>query len=79
MSAGLPNVMGSVTVRSAFTSATKNGALRTTSVNSDWTGGKTWQENTNAIYLNAADSNPIYGNSDTVQPSAFSLIPQVKY
>ena len=79
LAAGLPNVMGSVTVRSAFTSATKNGALRTTSINSDWTGGKNWQENTNALYLNAADSNPIYGSSDTVQPPALQLISQIKY
>ena len=29
--------------------------------------------------FNASKSNPIYGNSSTVQPPAIQLIPQIKY
>ena len=29
--------------------------------------------------FNAANSNAIYGSSETVQPPALSLIPQIKY
>ena len=32
-----------------------------------------------SINFNAAQCNPIYGNSDTVQPPAIQLIPQIKY
>lgn len=31
------------------------------------------------IMFNASDSEPIYGNSDTVQPPALCLIPQIKF
>lgn len=31
------------------------------------------------IKLDASRSNPIYGNSDTVQPTAIQLIPQIRY
>ena len=31
------------------------------------------------VDLNASRSNAIYGNADTVQPPALSLIPQIKY
>lgn len=35
-------------------------------------GGATWE-------FDASKSNPIYGNSSTVQPPAIQLIPQIKY
>lgn len=31
------------------------------------------------IVFNATDANAIYGSSDTVQPPAISLIPQLRY
>lgn len=31
------------------------------------------------IKFNASDGNAIYGNSDTVQPPALCLIPQIKF
>lgn len=31
------------------------------------------------VNFNASDSEPIYGNSDTVQPPAICLIPQIKF
>ena len=31
------------------------------------------------IIFNATDANAIYGSSDTVQPPAISLIPQLRY
>ena len=33
----------------------------------------------NRVILDASLFNPIYGRSETVQPPAFSLIPQIKY
>ena len=31
------------------------------------------------IKFDASKSNPIYGSSDTVQPPALTLIPQIRY
>ena len=31
------------------------------------------------LHLDASKSNPIYGRSDTVQPPAISLMPQIRY
>ena len=36
-------------------------------------------EETNRLVLNAANSSSLYGASDTVQPAAIVLIPQIKY
>ena len=39
------------------------------------TSGSEWYK----VNFNASDSNAIFGNSDTVQSPAISLIPQIKF
>ena len=76
---GLPNITGSYNeypsspteVEGAFT-----GSNRLTNA--------CWQERGSGqgaglITFDASNSNTIYGASDTVQPAAFSLLPQIKF
>jgi hypothetical protein len=50
--------------------ANKNQIMNTTPVSGDVQ---------NDPCFNASKSSPIYGNSNTVQPPAMTLIPQIKY
>lgn len=70
-SSNLPNIRGSITHHSAWTSATQNGALKTLTEYSKYTGGQNDQTHVNTIVFNAADSNSIYSDScSIVQPPA---------
>ena len=67
--AGLPNITGRVLVTACSTLGT--GATNTGNYNNDWglqSGSNTKAQSTT---FNASLSNPIYGNSDTVQPPAY--------
>ena len=77
VAAGLPNITGDVTAdRVAYNNS--NGAL--TFGNYGVINDADYSKNGNrTIYFNASASNPIYGNSKTVQPPALQLIPQTKY
>jgi hypothetical protein len=75
--AGLPNIEGTVGGSLGFF-ASANGAFSATSASKDWngTGGKTAK---NTFDFNASRSNSIYGNSDTVQPPAITVVWIIKY
>ena len=80
MAAGLPNITG--TVGDYHTSArNQNGAFSIIENHSTLTRGSSSSgtEYYDNISFNASRSSTIYGNSDTVQPPAIVLIPQVKY
>lgn len=84
MSAGLPNINGSVSNILNFVNGTptKNGAFSSTSYTAAQPyDGNVDQPNMGRIALNfsARNSNTIYGNSSTVQPPALQLVPQIKY
>ena len=72
MEAGLPNIEGSITGTdySLFSASdiVNKGAL--TASGEDYTSAGTSSKSTykNKLKLDASSSNPIYGNSDTVQP-----------
>lgn len=76
LKAGLPNITGyigihaSQNVGGAFTKESTGGTENITG-----TSGL----GTNRAVFDAANSNLIYGNSDTVQPPALSLLPQIRY
>ena len=76
LKAGLPNITGyigihaSQNVGGAFTKESTGGTENI--VGTAGTG-------TNRAVFDAANSNLIYGNSNTVQPPAICLIPQIKY
>ena len=72
---GLPEIEGSISFASYQQSA--NGAFSFTS-----TGQQSPASGNNLggrFNFAASKSNPIYGNSDTVQPASITLIPQIKY
>lgn len=76
-SAGLPNIKGSTGFRGANTNS-KTGAFSAAASGNgqDNSGDGSWGE---GLAFDASKSNPIYGASDTVQPPAIMLIPQIKY
>lgn len=82
VNAGLPNIEGDTGLRKANESTTTgvNGAFvykdSANTLRPNYSGGQTTRQ---ALMFNADLSNPIYGNSDTVQPPAICLIPQVKF
>lgn len=67
--AGLPNITGTVSVWTG-TSNSEDGALKVTSVSTQGLGSNVYRVY-GRLELNASKSNPIYGASDTVQPSAY--------
>lgn len=71
--AGLPNITGEVAIQSPWTSASENGALKTTTQSGSFVSGQTSQTWTNRLYFDASHSNSIYGNSDTVQPQSIKV------
>lgn len=78
LEAGLPNITGQyyavvgggITVNGAFTGSWADSSGQTS-------GGGGY--NRVHLVVDASKSNSIYGNSDTVQPPAIVLIPQIKY
>ena len=67
--AGLPNITGNVPLWTG-TSNSEDGALKVTSVSTQGLGSNVYRVY-GRLELNASNSNPIYGASDTVQPSAY--------
>lgn len=67
--AGLPNITGNVPLWTGTTNS-ENGALKVTSVSTQGLGSNIYRVY-GRLELNASKSNPIYGASDTVQPSAY--------
>lgn len=73
VSAGLPNIRGSF---GGNQDISETGAFYRISMNNMNSGGSPYAAN---IGFDASLSNIIYGNSDTVQPPAFALIPQIRF
>lgn len=78
-SAGLPNITGTTKLNGGpwYTANMDSGALYQEAIHSSDSSGR----NSNGLSINfdASRSNSIYGASDTVQPPAVVLIPQIKY
>lgn len=85
--AGLPNIEGSFETfsggrRGIFYTSTINGVfepLHVMSYAADTSEGGSVTTACSGIKMDVSASNPIYGNSQTVQPPAITLIPQIKY
>ena len=81
--AGIPNITGSILnlAHGSKVGATANGAFtRTEGTDTGNAGAETgYNGPTNIFNFNASKSNSIYGNSNTVQPPALQLIPQIKF
>lgn len=80
-SAGLPNVIGHTTLGGIYSVIDANGALRDTKMvkNASASHYNVGVAQTATIDFNANSSNPIYGNSSTVQPASIALIPQIRF
>ena len=82
INAGLPNIKGQFELRAGVqidNSPTgafyfSNGPLNYANVTTNEKNTKT-----NQITFSASNSNTLYGSSNTVQPPAFALIPQIKF
>ena len=75
--AGLPNITGNIYNTPSINNATSaNGAFRVSLGDGARAGTTGKGYNTS---FNASLSNPIYGNSTTVQPPALTLLPCIKY
>ena len=78
LSAGLPNITGSMMWHGVSVEWDDSGALYRESRGT----GYTWDANRyygTDVYFDASRSNPIYGNSETIQPPSIGLIPQIKF
>lgn len=82
--AGLPNIEGNALIGDIFSEwliSPKDGAFTLEAadafIRTSATPGTQW--GAGRLRLNAADDNPIYGTSTTVQPPALALIAQIKY
>ena len=84
--AGLPNITGTTTEGYLLSRRGKNlppfsssGAITLTQADSNGAGSGVDAHNYARLGIDASKSNPIYGASATVQPSAIALIAQIKY
>lgn len=74
--AGLPNITGTATSRSAWVDENDiiaEGALSLTTSTHRYVGGQIEQTVTNTISIDASKSSSVYGKSNTVQPPALIL------
>ena len=74
---GLPNITGEIKLGSSYapwTVVTTPGALSYTSVNGSFDNGTNTTGGLTNLQLDASRSNPIYGQSDTVQPESHKWV-----
>lgn len=76
---GLPNAKGSVLFTIPYTNSNSSGALALSSSSQNYCVGQEYQSVGKSLTLDLSKDNPLYGASDTVQPPAIQLIPQIKY
>lgn len=76
---GVPDITGAFTIRRAGFSYSSGAFYEYSNGNSGWGSGSNDTQTTGEIKFSAKESNPLYGNSDTVQPAAIVLLPQIKY
>ena len=82
INAGLPNIKGQFELRAgAQIDNSPTGAFYFSNGLLNYVNVTTGENNTktNQITFSASNSNTLYGSSNTVQPPAFSLIPQIKF
>lgn len=70
ISAGLPNITGSISQVANLNSSVSGAFSKTSQINGDIQTTSSGTYKRNAFDFNASDSNPIYGNSSTVQPNS---------
>ena len=77
LEAGLPNIVGTVGGITLVTGdGEATGAFEAQLIDNTGAANNVHRE---MINFDASRCSSVYGNSDTVQPPAFALIPQIKY
>lgn len=76
--AGLPNITGTYPALAWGAMGSPTGAFGTGVAKAPYANSQTPLDASYLVF-NASESNPIYGNSNTVQPAAIRLIAQIKY
>ena len=76
--AGLPNITGRFTVGQSFDLRALAGAFEKAYAGDVYIAGNTVISGNSVANFNASLSHPIYGNADTVQPPALTLLPCIK-
>lgn len=81
LAAGLPNIQGSFqeTVNRTYFNGNYTGALKAMNYDRSTLQGTEGGNGEGGFIFDASLSNKIYGASDTVQPPAIVLIPQIRY
>lgn len=78
--AGLPNITGQSNVFNSNQDESYNGAFSTSVLlDGNWAGSSGAGKYKTRLCFDASKSSTVYGKSETVQPPAVTLIPQVKY
>ena len=72
--AGLPNITGTSGWIKIYGTGATGAFLKSTTSSQAYTGTSSQASTSGNIVLDASDSNPIYGNSDTVQPPATQML-----
>lgn len=80
LEAGLPNITGQMDGGGYYAGQEAIGALYPSNIQSEYyvSSLTTYSMNVCKINISAANANAIYGNSDTVQPPALTLVPYIK-
>ena len=78
---GLPDISGqfSRTVNNQFAPTIRNGCFKSIVLGDNSTGNVSTGKYPSGVEFKASYDNPIYGNSETVQPPAITLLPQIKF
>ena len=81
LAAGLPNILGSFqeTANRMYFNGNYTGALKAMNYDRSTLQGTEGGNGDGGFIFDASLSNTIYGKSDTVQPPALQLIPQIRY
>ena len=79
VSAGLPNISGSIGITSDVQAVGMGSLTGTIGDVSDFSRSAQTTQKTNGLKLNASKSSSLYGKSATVQPPALQLIPQIRF
>ena len=79
VSAGLPNISGSIGITSDVQAVGTGSLTGTIGDVSDFSRSAQTTQKTNGLKLDASKSSSLYGKSATVQPPALQLIPQIRF
>lgn len=79
LSAALPNIIGKLEAPLVINGGFNGTGALYSELTQTYASANYLAERYGTINIDASRYSPIYGNSETVQPPSFSLLPQIKY